>query len=72
MTLYETYSANRIEKIVDAINCLCRNLTSYKKMLGGSQPYWYKGDTMERRITHIILNGLLYLHEISVHIWRLD
>ena len=37
-------------------------------MLGGSQPYWYKDTIMEKRKTHIILNSLLYIHEICKYI----
>ena len=37
-------------------------LTKYEMMLGGNNPHWYKDNIMERRITHMTLNSLLYLH----------
>ena len=66
MTLYGTYSADSIEEIIDAINHSHKNVTKFEKMLGGSLPYWYKNSIMKRRITHITLNSLLYLHELQM------
>ena len=55
--LYGTYSANKIDEVVDAINQLTRNLTRYERMLGHSQLYGYKDNSMERKIVHMILNS---------------
>ena len=65
MTLYGTYSADSIEEIVDPIKHI-HNLTKYEKMLAGKQPYWYKENIMERRITHMIPSSLLYLRELQM------
>ena len=62
LTLHDNYSADSIEEMVQ----LHRNLTKYEKMLGGSWPYWYKDNIMDRRITHMILNSLLYLQEVQM------
>ena len=37
MTLYGTYSADKVEDIVDNIKHLHRNLTRFEKIPGGSQ-----------------------------------
>ena len=66
MTLYGTYSADSIEEIVDVINHLYENLTKHDKILGGSHPKWYKENIMERRVAHMALNSLLYLHELQM------
>ena len=63
MTLYGTYIADSIEEIVGVINQLHKTLTKSEKMLGGREPYWYEDSMMVRRITYMILNSSLYLHE---------
>ena len=55
MTLYGTYNAYSFKEIVDAINHLHKHLTIYEKMLGGSQPYWYRDNIIERGIGHLTL-----------------
>ena len=35
-------------------------------MVGGSQPYWYKENIMERRTALMTLNRLLYLYELQM------
>ena len=66
MILFSTYSADSIKEITDAFNHLHRNLTRYEKMSGGRQSFWYEDNIMERRITHMILNSILYLHQLQM------
>ena len=66
MTLCGTYGGDSIKEIVEALNHSHQNLTIYEKMLGHSQPYWYKDNILERRITHMTPSTLLYLHELQM------
>ena len=66
MILHGTHSADIVEEIIDAVNHLPKNITKCENMLGSNQPYWYKDSIMERRITHMILNSLLYLYELQM------
>ena len=41
MTLYQMYSANSINEIVNARNNLQRNLSKHEKTITGCQTFWY-------------------------------
>ena len=38
----------------------------YEKTLGGSQPYWYKDNDIEKVTGHMILNSLIYLQDLQM------
>ena len=46
------------------ISHLHKNVAKHEKLVGGSQPYWYKDNIKERRINHMSFNNLLFLHEL--------
>ena len=65
MSLYGTYSFNNIHKIVDDINQLHKNI-SYHEKIYGKISHWYKKNYYEWRISHVVLNSLLYLQDLKM------
>ena len=64
MILYGTYSANNIDQIVDFINHLHKDVLKHEKILHGGRSIGIK-TILERRIAHVVLNSLLYFHELQ-------
>ena len=55
VTLKSTYSANRIDEIVDAISQLHISFSKQEGILNGKQAYWYRDNILERRMVWIVL-----------------
>ena len=66
MTLKGIYNTNIIDKIVDAINQLHKNIFYHEKKITGKISHWYKKKYYEWRISNLILNSLLYLQDLQM------
>ena len=51
---------------VNAFNQWYIFFSKQEGMLSGKQVYWYKDNILERRVAQVVLNSLLYLHDLKM------